>query len=44
VLTANITPKIIFPNFFNIKYGEFDADFESVKKVAKKFTQREFEG
>jgi hypothetical protein len=27
-----------------IKNEEFDADFESVEKVAKKFTQRKLEG
>jgi hypothetical protein len=44
--SANMTPKICFPNIFiiGIKNPEFDADFESVEKVAKKFTRRKLEG
>ncbi len=36
---ANMTQKIFFSNDFDmgIKNAEFDADFESVKKVVKKF-------
>jgi hypothetical protein len=35
---ANMTQKIIFSDYFDmgIKNAEFDADFESVKKVVKK--------
>jgi hypothetical protein len=38
--------KICFPNIFNVaaKDAEFDADFKSVEKVAKKFTRRKLEG
>ncbi len=37
-----MTKKIIFSNYFNmgVKNAEFDAEFESVEKVAKKFTHR----
>ncbi len=36
--SANMTPKIIFSNYFDIgiKNAEFDAEFESVEKVPKK--------
>jgi hypothetical protein len=36
-----MTPKIFFPNISNMvsKNAEIDADFESVKKVEKKFTR-----
>jgi hypothetical protein len=39
---ANMTKKIIFSNYFNmgVKNAEFGAEFESVEKVAKKFTHR----
>ncbi len=37
--SANMTQKIIFSNYFDMvsKNAEFDADFESVEKVLKKF-------
>jgi hypothetical protein len=40
--SANMTKKIIFSNVFDmdIKNAEFDAEFESVEKVAKRFTRR----
>ncbi len=44
--SANMTQKIFFPNIFNmgVKNTEFDADFESVKKVAKKCSRRKLQG
>ena len=44
--SANMTPKN-FPQIFSIwisKNAEFDANFESVEKVSRKFTQRKLEG
>jgi hypothetical protein len=41
------TPKVIFTNILNMgikKNAEFDADFESVEKASRKFTQRKLEG
>jgi hypothetical protein len=40
--SANMIQKIFFSNFsyMGIKNTEFDAEFESVEKVAKKFTQK----
>jgi hypothetical protein len=37
-----MTKNIIFSNYFGIgvKNAEFDAELESVEKVAKKFTRR----
>jgi hypothetical protein len=43
---ANMTQKYFF-QIFSIwisKNAKFDADFESVEKVAKKFTQRKLQG
>jgi hypothetical protein len=42
--SANMIPKIFFFKFLQYGYKEtqkFNAEFESVEKVAKKFTQRE---
>ncbi len=41
-----MTQKIIFSNDFDmgINNAEFDAEFESVEKVAKKFTRRKLQG
>jgi hypothetical protein len=41
---ANMTQQIIFSIFLTrkSKNAEFDAEFESVEKEAKKFTQRKF--
>jgi hypothetical protein len=43
---AYVMPKKNFTKNFNIgtKNAEFDADFESVEKVAKKVTRRKLEG
>jgi hypothetical protein len=43
--SANMTPKVFFVNIFNIgiKNAEFDANFESIEKVSRKFTQRKLE-
>ena len=45
--SANMTPKVFFVNIFDIivlKNAEFDANFESVEKVSRKFTRRKLEG
>ncbi len=43
-----MTLKIFFPNIVNvnicIKNAEFDADFESVEKIAKKCARRKLQG
>ena len=41
-----MTLKVFFVNIFNkgIKNAEFDANFESVEKVSRKFTRRKLEG
>ena len=41
-----MTPKIIFSNnsIWVSKNAEFDADFESIEKVSRKFTRRKLEG
>jgi hypothetical protein len=43
-----MTLKIFFPNIVNvnicIKNAEFDVDFESVEKMAKKCTRRKLQG
>ncbi len=38
----NMTQKIFFSNYFDmgIKNAKFDAEFESVEKVAKTFSRR----
>ena len=41
-----MTPKVFFVNIFDIsvlKNAEFDANFESVEKVSRKFTPRKLE-
>ncbi len=41
-----MTNNIIFSNYFDIgiKNAEFDAEFKSGEKVAKKFTPRKLQG
>jgi hypothetical protein len=41
-----MTPQIFFQisSIWASKNADFDADFESVEKVAKKFTRRNLEG